>query len=189
MEAYIMGGYGSGRRRWNGEPKSVVENHVNISLAWFKQNGFLKHDSNVTSTLSRGKTPIASFCWKVEGTKEQLDCIRAIYQYKNPYSQKWIEVDQAIELQTTSIYTSRQRYWFSCPDCEARCLNIHLRLDETIWHGFGCRKCRNLVHRSTRNTEYKTKWGWFYRTLRKGGTVPIEVAHQYHQEKFGTTFY
>jgi hypothetical protein len=129
-----MGGYGSGRR-W--DAKSTVEEYNRIDIRWLKQQGCLRPGYAGSIEWSCNGSPSGSVGARMVG-----DTFVLAYNHRDRDGQ-WTPVEQTIQLSRSSCNYGGYRYWFLCPQCNAR-VAVLCRAGKY----FLCRHCHNLNYAS-----------------------------------------
>ena len=138
-----MGGYGSGRRRF--DKKTLVEELRSIDVRRWKRDGHLIPGRTFVWNWYSARDGSVGASIDVSVDRQSVALEYRVRQEDSP----WSSARQIIPLSKTPCNLGGERHWFLCPDCERRvCL---LYIDSQ----FSCRECLYLSYASQRQLEWE----------------------------------
>lgn len=167
-----MGGFGSGRRSYDGSRRNTDECRC-LDIRRWQRDGILM--------------PGQAFCWQWLRGEERTASIdvrtesdRIILSYKHRRDGKdWKSEEYSVFLDWTDCTYGGRRPWFLCPSSQCG------RRVAILYSGgaiFACRHCYRLAYRSQRETELdcvvrraeriRTRLGWEIGILNERGDKP-----------------
>jgi hypothetical protein len=122
--------------------KKEVERCLKLSVFDLKRLGLLDNPGYTNASFRWGGSSVGYELW----IEDRGGLLRLSYTLTNGWTDRKEDIDQQINLTTTSCNLGGYRYWFRCPSCNKRvgCLYGDKR--------FLCRKCNDLIYRSSLNS-------------------------------------
>src|SRR5687768_14200874 len=130
-----MGGYGS--TRWNLHSKKYAVEDGYVLKMKVIHSSLVPHWHG-TLTWSRNGEKVASISYRVITNDDIPSAIELIYTWNG------MDINYIVDLATTLLPWSGNRYWFTCPNstCRRRVANLYLSPGSPY---FACRTCHKLT--------------------------------------------